>query len=192
MLAHAENLTGTLATKGIDVSSLNTALADARNAIQNADSTAFKDAMKSFGKALLAGVKDGSIPKTDIKQGVPACVQGNHTGFQKNGTSTPTPAMETKELGFAQNLTSTLSTKGIDVSSLNAVLTDAQNAIQNSNSTAFKEAMKTFTQDVRAEIKSGAISQSDLPQFSNGPMMGNRPAGSLKNHVRGSNTTQSA
>jgi hypothetical protein len=192
MLAHAENLTSTLGTKGVDVSSLNTALADAQNAILNSNSTAFRDAMKSFGTALLSGIKDGSIPKTDIQQRVCAGFQGNHPGLQKNGTFARTTAMETKELGFAQNLTTTLSTKGIDVSSLNIALADAQNAILNSNSTAFNDAMKAFNQEVRSEIKSGTISQSDLPKFTGGPMVGNRPGGSLKDHVRGSNTTRSA
>jgi hypothetical protein len=191
LLAHAENLTSTLGTKGVDVSSLNTALADAQNAILNSNSTAFRDAMKSFRETLLAGFKDGSIPKTDLQQGVCAGSQGNHPGFQKNGTFTLIPAMETKELGSAQNLTNTLSTKGVDVSGLNTALADAQNAIQNSNSTAFNDAMKAFNQDVRSEINSGAISQSDLPKFAGGPMAGNRSGGSLKNHDRGSNTTRS-
>jgi hypothetical protein len=192
MLAHAENLTSTLATKGVDISSMDAAIADAQNAIQNSNSTAFKDAMKSFGKALLEGLKNSSIPKSDIQQGIHAGFPGNRPGLRENGTFPLTPAMETKELGFARNLTSTLSSRGVDVSSLNAALDDAQSAIQNSNSTAFNDAMKSFTRDVRAEIKSGAISQSDLPQFSDGPMMGNRPDGSSKNHVRGTNTTQSA
>jgi hypothetical protein len=193
MLAHAENLTSTLSTKGVDVSSLNTALSDAQNAILNSNSTAFRDAMKSFGKALLAGLKDGSIPNSDIQQqGVCAGPQGNHPGFQKNGTFTLTPEMETKELGSAQNLTNTLSTKGVDVSSLNVALAEAQNAIQNSNSTAFNDAMKAFNKEVRSEINSGTISQSDLPKFAGGPMAGIRSGGSLKNHDRGSNTTRSA
>ena len=192
MLAHAENLTTTLSAKGVDVSGLNAALSDAQNAIQNSNITAFKNAMKSFGKAMLAGLNNGSIPKSGIRQGIHTGIQGNHSGIQKNGTFTLTPAMETKELGFAKNLTNTLGTKGVDVSGLNTALTDAQNAIQNSNSTAFQDAMKTFTQAVRAEIKSGAIPQSDLPKFSHGSMMGNGLSVSQKNHARGANTTQSA
>jgi len=185
MLAHAENLTTTLSGKGVDVSGLNAALSDAQNAVQSSNTTAFKDAMKSFTKALLAGLKNGSIPKTDIGRGV-------HPGIQKNVAFTLTPAMETKELSFARNLTNTLGTKGVDVSGLNAALTDAQNAIQNSNSTAFKDAMKTFTQTIRADIKSGTIPQSDLPKITRGSARGNGMTAAMKNHVRGANTNQSA
>jgi hypothetical protein len=183
-LAHAENLTSTLGAKGVDVSGLNAALSDARNAIQNSNITAFKDAMKSFGKALIAGTNNGSIPKSGIYRGDHEGVMRNHTGTLKNGTFTPTPAMETKELDFAKNLTNSLGTKGVDVSGLNAALTDAQNAIQNSNSTAFKEAMKNFNQAFREDIKSGVISQSDLPQLIHGPMRGNGPDVPIKPHTR--------
>ena len=183
ILTHAENLTATLSGKGVDVTSLNAALTDAQNAIQDSNTTAFRDAMKSFSKALLTGLKDGSIPKADIGRGM-------HPGVQKNGTFTLTPAMETKELGFAQNITKTLSIKGVDVSGLNAALTDAQNAIQSSNTTAFKDAMKTFTQTIRADIKNGTIPQSDLPKITRGPAAGNGIAGPMKNHAKGANITK--
>ena len=185
MLAHAENLTATLSGKGVDVTGLNGALTDAQNAIQSSNTTAFRDAMKEFTKTLLADLKNGSIPKTDIRQGM-------HPGVPKSGTFTMTPAMETKELGFAQNITKTLSTKGVDVSGLNAALTDAQNAIQSSNTTAFKDAMKTFTQTIRADIKSGTIPQSDLPKITRGPATGNGVAGLMKNHAKGTNTTHTS
>ncbi|HVP95281.1 MAG TPA: hypothetical protein VMS89_08950, partial [Methanoregulaceae archaeon] len=183
-LGFAENLTSTLNTKGADVSGLNAALVNAQSAIQNSNSTAFKDAMKTFNQELQAGIKNGSIPKPGLRQ-------GTYPAIQKNGTFALTPAMETKELGFAENLTSTLNTKGADVSGLNAALVNAQSAIQNSNSTAFKDAMKTFNQELQAQIKSGAIPQSDLPRFSHCPIMGNHPDSSSENHTRGTKTSES-
>ena len=191
MLGFAQNLTSTLSSKGIDVPGLNSALANAQNAVQDSNSTAFKEAMKTFNQELQAAIKSGTIPKSDIQPGSHAGPQAGRPGIMKNGTFTLTPTMETKELGNAQNLTSTLSSKGIDVSSLNTALTTAQNAVQDSNSTAFMEAMKAFNQEIRAEIKSGAISKSDLPLSVHAPMMGFRQNISAKDHTGSQAATQS-
>ncbi len=189
-LGFAQNLTSTLSSKGIDVSSLNAALVNAQNAVQSSNSTAFKESMKTFNQELQADIKSGTISKSDIQTGDHAGLPGDRPGLQKNGTFTLTPAMETKELGNAQNLTSTLSSKGIDVSSLNAALATVQNAMQDSNSTAFMEAIKTFNQEVRAEIKSGAIPRSDQPLFAHAPVMGNRQNFPAKDYSGSPDTTQ--
>jgi len=50
--------------------------------------------------------------------------------------------------------------------------------------------MKTFTQTVRADIKSGVIPQSDLPKITRGSANGNGTTAAMKNHARGGNITQ--
>jgi hypothetical protein len=112
-------------------------------------------------------------------------VQGHNFNNGNNGAS------ETKLLGFAENLTENLKGKGVDVTNLNAALATAQNAVQSSNSTAFRDAMKTFNQDIQAGIKSGSISKSDLPQLVQGSMRGNRTYSSSKIRYKGANSTAS-
>jgi hypothetical protein len=96
---------------------------------------------------------------------------------------------EAKMLASAQNLTTSLQEKGVDVTNLNAALANAQNALQSSNSTAFMDAMKTFHQEIQAGIKDGSINQSDLPQsrqIQSGQIypMRNHSFAFPKNHVK--------
>ncbi len=174
LLGFAENRTASLQQKGVDVTNLNAALAKAKSAIQNGDLQAFKDAMQTFNQDIQAGIKDGSIPKT-------ALPTTERQGFQKNGATPPVlnATMETKMLERMQNLTTTIGQKGVDVTNLNAALANAKSAIQNADATAFKDAMKTFNQDIQAGIKNGSIDKSVLPQ----PKQRTTPAsGTTTNH----------
>jgi SOS response regulatory protein OraA/RecX len=194
ILGFAENLTASLQQKGVDVTNLNAALTNAQSAIQNADATAFKDAMKTFDQEIQAGIRNGSISKTAL-QGT------GHQCFQKSGVTLPamnttvekrmpgfaenlTPTMETKMLGFAENLTASLQQKGADVTNLNAALTNAQSAIQNADATAFKDAMKTFDQEIQAGLRNGSIDKSVLRQPGQNPGAGNHSFAFTKNHVK--------
>jgi hypothetical protein len=96
--------------------------------------------------------------------------------------------METKMLDRATNLTTTLQQKGVDVTNLNAALANAKSAIQNGDLQAFKDAMKTFNQDIQAGIKDGSIDKPVLPQPKQRPTAaaGTHPFASTKNH--GNNT----
>ncbi len=183
LLGFAEGQVASLQQKGVDVTNLNAALAIAKNAIQNGDATAFKDAMKTFNQDIQAGIKDGSIPK-------PALPGTGHQGFQKNGATPPVlnATMETKMLDRATNLTTTLQQKGVDVTTLNAALANAKSAIQNANATAFKDALKTFNQDIQAGIKNGSIDKSVLPQQRQRPASA---TGTPKNHVKNTGPTTS-
>ncbi len=186
LLGFAENRTTALGQNGVDVTNLNAVLANAQTAIQNGNATAFKDAMKTFNQDIQAGIKDGSIPKT-APQGT------GYQGFQKSGATPPVmnATMETKMLGKEENLTTTLQQKGVDVTNLNAALTSAQSAIQDGNATAFKDAMKTFNQDIQAGIKSGSIDKSVIPHptLKTATTTGTHSFNSTKNH--GKNTGSS-
>ena len=159
LLGFAENLTLSLQQKGVDVTGLNAALANARSAVQDSDKAAFKDAMNVFRQDIQAGIKDGSIRKPVLNGTGPGA-------FRKDGVTRPglNTTMETKLLGFAENLTATLQQKGVDVTGLNAALANARNAIQDSDKAAFKDAMNTFHQDIQAGIKDGSISASAIPR----------------------------
>jgi len=186
MLTRAENLTTTLQQKGVDVTNLNAALSSAQSAIQSANATAFKDAMKTFNQDIQAGIKDGSIPQT-------ALAGTGRQGLQKNG-ATPlvlNATMETKMLTRAENLTTTLQQKGVDVTNLNAALANAKTALQNADTTAFKDAMKTFNQDIQAGIKSGSIDKSVLPQQRQRPASATGTSASTTNHVKNTGSTPS-
>jgi deoxyribodipyrimidine photolyase len=102
--------------------------------------------------------------------------------------------METKMVDRAQNLTTTLQQKGVDVTSLNAALSKAQTAIQNADTTAFKDAMKEFNQDIQAGIKNGSIDKSVLPQPKQRPASaaGTHPFASTKSHVNSTGSAKSA
>jgi hypothetical protein len=192
ILGFAENRTASLEQKGVDVTNLNAALASAKIAIQNGDLQAFKDVMKTFNQDILTGIKDGSIPKPTLQE---TGQEGFQKNCQKNGAAPQVlnATLETKMLDKAKNLTTTLQQKGLDVTNLNAALSDAQTAIQNADVTAFKDAMKTFNEDIRAGIKNGSIDKSVLPQQWQRPAsaMGTHPFASGKNHVNntGSATT---
>ena len=173
LLGFAENRTASLQQKGVDVTNLNAALASAKSAVQNGDLQAFKDAMKTFNQDIQAGIKDGSIPK-------PALAGTGRQGFQKNGGNPPVlnATMEAKMLDRATNLTTTLQQKGVDVTNLNAALANAKSAVQSGDLQAFKDAMKTFNQDIQAGIKDGSIDTSVLPQ----PKQGQNPASGRGTH----------
>ena len=87
-----------------------------------------------------------------------------------------------------QNLTTTIGQKGVDVTNLNAALANAKSAIQNADATAFKDAMKTFNQDIQAGIKNGSIDKSVLPQQRQRPASA---TGTPKNHVKNTGPTTS-
>ena len=78
--------------------------------------------MKNFNQDIRAGIKNGSIPKTGLQRPGPQ-------GFPKNEVNVPVinTTVETKMLGFAENLTSSLQQKGVDVTNLDIAITDAQN-----------------------------------------------------------------
>ena len=188
LLGFAEDRIASLQQKGVDVTDLTAALASAKSAIQNADATAFRDAMKTFRQDIPAGIRNGSITGSAL--------QGNgHQDFQKNRAIPPVldAHMETKMLDRAQTLTITLQQKGVAVTGLNAVLANAKIAIENADVTAFKNAMKTFNQDIQAGIRNGSIDKSVLPQPGQrpAPALGTRthPFTPTKNH---SNSTCSA
>ena len=127
---------------------------------------------------------------------VPAFAAGStHQGFQKNGVNPPVmnATMEIKLLGFAEAQVASLQQKGVDVTDLNAALANAKIAIQNADATAFRDAMKTFRQDIPAGIRNGSIDKSVLPQPEQrpAPALGTRihPFTPTKNH---GNSTGSA
>jgi hypothetical protein len=68
-------------------------------------------------------------------------------------------------LGIARNLTAFLEGKGNDVTSLETVLAQAQQAIQDGNTTAYRSAMRTFSQDLQARVRSGAIDPAVIRSF---------------------------
>jgi len=188
LLGLAEGQVASLQQKGVDVTDLTAALASAKSAIQNADATAFRDAMKTFRQDIPAGIRNGSITGTAL--------QGNgHQDFQKDRAIPPVldATMETKMLDRAQNLTTTLQQKGVDVTDLNAALANAKIAIQNADVTAFKNAMKTFNQDIQAGIRNGSIDKSVLPQPGQRPVpaLGTRDP-SVRVHKEPWNSTGSA
>ena len=189
LLGFADNRTASLQQKGVEVTNLNAALASARSAVQNSDQAAFLSAMKTFNQDIQAGIKDGSIPQT-------ALAGTGHQGFQKNGATPPVlnATMETKMLGRAENLTTTLQQKGVDVTNLTASLANAKIAIQNADTTAFKNAMKTFNQDIQAGIKNGSIDKSVLPQQrqKQTSASGTHPFASTKNKIKNTGSTASS
>ena len=185
LLGFAENLTSTLGQNGVNVDNLNSAIESAQSAIASSNTTAFMDAMKTFNQDVQAGIKSGSIPKTALQGMGPG-----PDGFRKSGTTAPVmnTAMETKMLGFADNLTASLQGKDVNDPNLNAALGNAQIAIQDSNSSAFMNAMKLFGQDIQAGIKDGSIPKSDLPQFGQNHGGNTHSFTSLKSHTKHTNS----
>src|SRR5271157_2586160 len=92
---------------------------------------------------------------------VPAFAATTGHGFSGANARVMNTTMETKMLGFAENLTTSLQ-GNVNVDNLDTALNNAQIAIQDSNTTAFRDAMKTFNQDVQAGIKSGSIPKTAL------------------------------
>jgi len=177
MYDSASAMVTSLQNKGLDVSGLGltAALANMQSAI-GSNATAFKDAMSTFRQDLMAGIKGGSIPGSDL---------GSSGNGNWQGKSIPAlnATMETKMYNSASSMVTSLHNKGVDVSGLGltAAVTNMQSAI-GSNATAFKDAMMTFGKDIMTNVKDGSIPKSDLPSMGQCRGTGSSTSGNSHGH----------
>ena len=182
MYDSASNTVTSLQDKGIDVSGLGltAALSDMRSAI-GSNSTAFRNAMQTFGQDIMAAVRDGSLPQSDLQVGT------GQRSFQRGSEPVMNSSMETKMFNSASTMVTSLQDKGVDVSNLGltTALSDMQSAI-GSNSTAFKNAMQTLGKDIMTDIKTGSIPKTDLSFSGQGRAGGVHSSTFITSHHTGS------